>query len=42
MSPAEINDTIEFLNIKLDRRHLHVNLSLILIDVKPGDALGPD
>ena len=31
LSPAEIDDTIELLNIKLDRRHLHIDLALIPI-----------
>ena len=31
LSPAEIDDTIELLNIELDRRHLQVDLALILI-----------
>ena len=29
--PTEIDDTIELLNIELDRRHLHVDLTLIPI-----------
>jgi len=29
LPPAKIDDTIELLNIKLDRRHLHVDLALI-------------
>jgi len=32
--PVEIDDTIEILNIKLDRKHLYVDLTLILIIVK--------
>jgi len=32
LPPAKIDDTIELLNIKLDRRHLHVDPVLISID----------
>jgi len=33
---VEINDTIELLNIELDRRYLHVDLALIPIVVNSG------
>jgi len=31
LSPAKIDDTIELLNIELDRRHLHIDFALIPI-----------
>jgi len=31
LPPAEIDDTIELLNIKLDCRYLHVDLALLPI-----------
>ena len=34
LPPAEIDDTIELLNIEFDRRHLHFDLALISIVVK--------
>ena len=36
MSSIEIDDAIELLNIELDRRHLHVDLTLIPIVVISG------
>ena len=38
LSPAEIDDVIELLNIKLDHRHLHVELVLITIVVISGEV----
>jgi len=39
LPPAEIDDTIKLLNIELDCRHLHVDLTLIPIVAQWADML---